>query len=641
VVALGAAPCPALAQQTAAFGPPAVLDGPDPAIEGLGGVAVARDGTGGLVYRKDVGGVSHVFVSQLLYGTFRAPVQVDASLQGASTEPVIGAGPGGLLLVAFINGGQLYVVGSTAVPAQFSAPQALSSDAENPAISVTALGKAYLAFTSLASGGSDVRAAYYYQGVWGVESTSLNANPSDDAGVGTGAPAVIAAGDGVGVVAWGEEGHVYVRRVWGLAPSVNYYQADLPSTGGWTETAAGAPSLSAGGDSSFVDVAFQETFSGGGQEQQRSLIRRLRASQWDQLSFPDGLTTPGTSGSAQGRVSMSELGDGLATAAHTDTNQLWAETLGTNGGAGPVMRIDSLQNFTAPYAVPITNGFASGLIAWQHDPGPLGSPDIRARFFDGTSFGPESVISQPAQGPTDAAAGLFAGADFQVDVALAWVQGAPSQREIVVDQLYQPPGNFKPTQPFFYARTLTPVLTWSAPRELWGPLYEVSVDGVQVRQTSSTSVRVAPLSQGPHSWNVVAVNGAGLTGSMPPAGVFVDTFAPTVSYRLTGKLLSGKELHIKVQYSDAPPGGTPAQGSGVAKVVVNWGDGFKYTITHGKYHRYLRPGRYRLTVTVTDKAGNRTKQTTVLRIKPKSQPSKGKPQPVKGQPQPSQGKHRR
>jgi hypothetical protein len=354
------------------------------------------------------------------------------------------------------------------------------------------------------------------------------------------------------------------------------------------------------------------------------VLRRLRASQWDQLSYPDGLTTPGTSGAGQGRVSMSELGDGLATAARTDTNQLWAENLGTNGGTGPVIRLDTLQNFTAPDAVPITNGFASGLIAWQHDPGPLGSPDIRARFFDGTNFGPETVVSQAAAGPTVAGAGLFAGADFQVDVAIAWVQGAQSQRQIVVDQLYQPPGNFKPLQSFFYARTLTPVLAWNAPRELWGPLYDLSIDGAQIKQMSGTSTRVGPLPQGPHSWSVEAVNGGGLTGTMPTAEVFVDTVAPTVSYKVTGKTEAAKELHIGVRYSDIPPGGTAADGSGVAQVVVNWGDGFKYTITHGKYHRYTRPGRYRVTVIVTDKAGNTTTQSTVLRIKPKPKPRKRK-----------------
>jgi len=77
-------------------------------------MSINRDGTGGLVYLKDVGGVAHVFVSELLNGSFQAPVQVDAGLLGASSQPVIAAGQDGLLLVAFINSGTLYVVGRTA-----------------------------------------------------------------------------------------------------------------------------------------------------------------------------------------------------------------------------------------------------------------------------------------------------------------------------------------------------------------------------------------------------------------------------------------------------------------------------------------------------------------------------------------------
>ncbi len=51
-------------------------------------------------------------------------------------------------------------------------------------------GKAYLAFTANAGAGShDVRAAYYYNGAWSLESAPLDANPSDDAGDGRRSPA--------------------------------------------------------------------------------------------------------------------------------------------------------------------------------------------------------------------------------------------------------------------------------------------------------------------------------------------------------------------------------------------------------------------------------------------------------------------
>jgi hypothetical protein len=624
VVAVGAAACPAAAQQTATFSPARVLDGPSAGIQSLSGMAVARDGTGGLVYVKDAGGVPHVFASQLFNGAFGAPVQVDSSLLGPSSQPVIGAGPGGLLLIAFINGGQLFVVGSASGPASLTAPRSLFTGAANPAIAVTALGKAYLAFTATGASGDDVRAAYYNLGKWGVETTSLNVVPSDDAGTGAGVPAVAASGDGVGIVAWGEGGHVFVRRVWGLAPSVQHFQADPPSLSGWSEVSAGTPSIATAGDSSYVNVAFNELFSSGTQRQARVLLRRLRASSWDSVAAPDGLATPGTESADQPQVSMSELGDGFVTSARTGSNQVWAMTLGQNGSYNQIMRLDSLQNLSPPYAVPIAGGYASGLIAWQHDPGSLGAPDVRARFFNGSSFGPEAVISPPALGPTDAAAGLVAGADFQVDVAIAWVQGAGPQDEIVTDQLYQPPGGFAPTLGFHYVQTTTPLLSWTDPRELWGPQYHVMVDGTEVMQTYAVAARVPALGQGRHTWSVEAVNGAGLTSFTKTATIFIDTLAPIVTFQLGGKPEVGKELHVYVQYSDTPPGGTPAEGSGVKGVTVNWGDGSSDTITHGKFHSYQLPGRYRLTITVTDKAGNTTVRTDQLQIKPKPKPKPGK-----------------
>ena len=142
------------------------------------------------MYLKQVGGVVHVFVSRLLGGVFQAPEEVDASLAGASSQPVIAAGNGGLLLVGFINGGVLYVVDRLAANAPAGPPQPLAGVASNPAISISNFGKAYLAFAVAGPTGNDVRAAYYYAGRWGLESSPLDAVPSDDAGSGTGRPAV-------------------------------------------------------------------------------------------------------------------------------------------------------------------------------------------------------------------------------------------------------------------------------------------------------------------------------------------------------------------------------------------------------------------------------------------------------------------
>ena len=86
------------------------------------------------------------------------------------------------------------------------------------------------------------------------------------------------AGDGVAIVAWGEGGHIYTRRVLGTSPSIVYEQADPSSFGGWSEVSAGDPQISSGGDSSYAAVAFARRFRAAGPSRRGCSINRLQAS---------------------------------------------------------------------------------------------------------------------------------------------------------------------------------------------------------------------------------------------------------------------------------------------------------------------------------------------------------------------------
>ena len=162
-------------------------------------------------------------------------------------------------------------------------------------------------------------------GNWGVEPGSFNVTPADDAGTGTGRPAVAAAGDGVGIVVWGEGGHIYTRRVWGIppsgsGPSIAYEQADIPSLGGWSEVSVSDPVIGSGGDSSYVAVAFNEVFANGSQQQSRVLMRRLRGGIYDILAQSDGLSTPGVEGADDPQIAAGEYGQGFVTSSR-ETSQ--------------------------------------------------------------------------------------------------------------------------------------------------------------------------------------------------------------------------------------------------------------------------------------------------------------------------------
>jgi hypothetical protein len=610
--------------------PPITLDGPGVSISSPNGLSVARDGSGGLTYLKLVGGIAHVFVSPLVGGSFQSPQELDAAFPGGSSQPVIAAGNGGVLVVGFINGGTLYVVNRTSATASFSSPEALAVTAADPSLQMSNLGKGYLAFTVADGAGHDVRAAYYAGGSWSVEPTPLNALAAgDDAGTGSGAPAVAAAGDGVAIVAWGEGGHIYTRRVWATAPSVVDEQADPPGWAGCSGVSVANPAVAAGGDSSYADVAFQETVSCGGAHQDRVLMNRLRGSQYDGAVAADGLSVGGES-ATDPAVVMTEYGPGFVTSEGETSNAVFALELGNNGAPTGVSQLDSAEGATPPDPVPAVAGVFSDLVAWQQDPGTSGPAEIRVRYEPRAStLGPEMIVSSPAQGPTDAAHGLAAGGDGAGDAAIAWVQGTGPATQIAVEQLYQPPGAPAPAKALSYSRTAQPVLSWAPSDARWGPItYTVSVDGTGIGQTGSDAIRVpGPLGDGPHSWGVSAGNPAGLTTPSKPARVFVDTVAPRLSASLSGARRAGAGVTLRLSYRDAPPAGLPpSDASGVAGLTIRWGDGTITRVKRGTrrvLHTYRRSGRYRITIRVTDRAGNQTR--LVRRVKIARASGKGKP----------------
>ena len=97
---------------------------------------------------------------------------------------------------------------------------------------------------------------------------------------------------------WGENGHIYSRRVVKTTPSVVYEQADPPSQDGGQEVSSGDPVVTSGGDSSYAAVAFGEVLSYGGAQQSRVFINRLHGSRYDGIFEGDG-TAPGGEGADQ------------------------------------------------------------------------------------------------------------------------------------------------------------------------------------------------------------------------------------------------------------------------------------------------------------------------------------------------------
>jgi hypothetical protein len=618
----------AIAQPTMV--PPQVIDGPNADIVSLGGMSIARDGTGGIVYVKNVAGAPHVFVARLLGGAFQSPQQVDAGLSGSSSgQPVIAATVGGGLFVAFVEGGELYVTQVDGSAAAWSSPQGLSGGATAPSIAFDGAGLGYLAFTTTAAGGDDVMVDYYDGTEWSAVTSPMNVTPGDQAGTSGAEPEAATAGDGVGIVTWGENGHVYSRRVWADAPSVEVEQLDPPSWSGWTETTADSPSISTGGDSSYAAVVFRETLASGRQTQTRALMTRLVAEQTQPTVAVDGLGTPGAN-AAQPAVAINEYGRGFTTAM-TDSDNVVATQLTTNATPAGTQQVNTDANTATPYATPGLAGLVSTLIAWQETP-LLGQAQIELRFAqDGSTLGPEMLASAPSSGPTQAADGLATGGDNIGDAAVAWVQGSPGALSIDAVQLFQPPHQPTATQKLVYTRDSQPVLDWTPASVDWGPItYSATLDEASIGQTQGTSITVPTvLADGPHAWQVTASNPAALTSTSPSATVFVDTTPPHLRLTLKGKAQVGDTLTARLSYTDpVQPGEPGAQASGIAAVSLKWGDGSptvsKPRLTSAK-HVYKRKHVELITARVTDRAGNITQVTRRITVRPRPVPKHKKP----------------
>lgn len=593
---------------------------PTGALHQLDGLDLAPDGTGGLAFTMDDGGVEHVFVSRLLNGAWGAPERLDADLGAAGTQIAIAAGDGGRLLVVFVNGGSVYADTRASAASGWSRQTLWSGGgASDPSVDLSVNGKGYAVFTAPGAGGHDVRAAYEHDGgPWTVIGPPLDANAGDDAGTGTGRPRVAASADGVAIAVWGEGGHVFARRIWRTNPSV---VAEDALAGlvleGVQAASADLPVLSTQDDDSFTGVAFRATFDlGGGTLRTRAVFRRLRGSKLE-TPYPVDATPFGSGqGSTAPSIATVGTGNGLVVAGDDTTNATSALQLLGDVQPTTLLGMDSLVANSAPgYAVPGAATARKMLVAWQVTPAG-GTPEIHVRYRDGGDFGAEQAFSQPQLGPTDAADGLLAAGDDEGDIAVAYVQSGA----IAVAAVDQPPGRFAAARLAGFQRTARPLLAWTASREAWGRYFRVTIDGALAGLTGARRFRPpAPLAQGAHTWQVTVLDRRGQQYAAPAQTLEVDSVAPFLLARLSGAHQAGVHLKLAVRALDTPTGtATPAPGvptSGVAQILVDWGDRSpRQSILHGARHAYGKAGRYRLRIVVLDRAGNRTTVTALLRI---------------------------
>jgi hypothetical protein len=623
--ALAAAALLSAAPAQAATYPGDVVVGPLSTLKRLGNIDLASDGTGAVSYVVDEGGSDRAYVSRLVNGNWSGPERLDTGLPGASSQPVVSTTDGGRVTVTFANGGNVYAITKPAADRPWEGLQTIwgGGGASDPHVDVSVNRKAYLVFTAPGAGGHDVRVAYSKDaGPWTLIGAPFDANPNADAGVGGARPRIGVSADGVALVVWGESNSVIARRVMGTRPSTVFANANEGlSIEGVGVAGADQPEVGMQDDDSFSGVTFRAIFDLGGVQRSRVVYRRLRGSRFDGPLAADATPFASGQGSVNPHISNGGIGQGIVLGSSDTTNISYAMLMRADLTPGPVVQVDSVMQSVAPtYAIPVMATPLKMLVAWQLTT-PEGATDVRGRFYNGRDFEPEMVLSKPELGPTAAVNGLDAAGDDNGDIAVAYIQQTPSGPAIAVATIDQPPGRFAPRAGRTkWERTDRPTLQWTRSREAWGLSYKVVVDGAEVASTTRTSLRLPnAIAQGAHNWQINAVDKRGQSTSTRVGTVRVDMLAPTARVHVSGARRPGATLRLALRAIDAPPppakGAKPALTSGIARSVLDWGDGSRReNVRFGSRHVYARPGRYNVSVTVLDKAGNRAVVRVPLKL---------------------------
>jgi PKD domain len=564
------------ASARAAWVPPRALDGSNAAVVSLGGVSVAREGTGAVGYVRTDG----AWVARLAFGAWGAPTQIAPA---PATDVKVAAGDGNRLAVAWISGGT--VLASVADGAAFAPPAAVGGPgAENLDIDIGVDGVAYAVWEQA----GDVRAARL-DTTWTPLAAPLDIVPAAQAGTGALRPRVAVDAAGNALVVWGEAGadgttHVYARRLIGTALSAFPREA---------AAAADSADVSTQYDGNFEWVVYRQLVGGV----PHTFARHFLGSTFDPPAELDGGQP-----SDSPRVSIEGGGDGAAVFNAGNVAQSAvlaggpfgafgaAQTLGASGTGATTPDVSTTDEGNVA-AVWVADGLAHG------------------RFLEpGEPYQADTPLANPALGPVNAPGALIAG-DRVGDYAVAFVQGPAGARTLSVAEYDRPPGRPSvPTSPA-YARRARPTLRWAAGLELWGPqTFQVRIDGAVVGSTQAEKfIPPVRLKSGRHTFQIVAVDQAGQATPSRTRSLRVDAQAPTVRVAVSGARRAGGVLRVRVRAKDRG-------GSGLDHVTVAFGDRHSARGTT-LFHAYRRRGRYTLKVSAFDRAGNVGRRTVRIRIR--------------------------
>ena len=615
--------------------PAVTIDGPGGDVVALGGVAMAEDGTGGLVYTKIAGdGRKHIYAVRFVNGRWQAPARIDVGQAFDSSWPTIGAGNDGRLVVTWVHEfgfGTDRLFSSSLDPgaSRFQAPIPIDLNvgeavATYPSLAMNAGGAAYIAYRVLSGTGAqdpnappgyfggEVRVARYNGWLWSALGQTADRNPSAPFATPTAgnSPKIGIDVSGNGIVAFHEPDDDFVDRVWARRIFGSTFGIPLIVS---PQEFAGAP-LRGPADAFSLDVTGfgqgavalrqQPAPQGGALNGPHVFVNLIPESFSDAAGkFGGARLADGTTGRSTGGTPSApsvgatpdgdfELAFGLGPAALTtkggETMVAAPEPLGDGRGAvaaDPVLEVAETQASVAAWAarqsvVGVEESRADGKVAVKGVRAAAGG-SVRDVRIAGSNLG---------------------------DALVAFAQSDQGRVQIAAAAVDAPPQTFAVQVPLKFVRSKKVRLEWDTPRNALSKLrYTVRIGRRTVARSLERSFYRVPtrkLKDGRLAIVVTATDGNQQRAQNLPAVLRLDRRPPRVRASARGK------MRARVRIVD----GTRRRVAGPARSRILWGDGKRSRGT-AVSHKYKRPGLYKVTVVARDRAGNARKTTLRLSVR--------------------------
>jgi hypothetical protein len=627
VLFFAAFPLLAAGRADAVILPAVTIDGPSSEIVGFGGVAMAEDGTGGLVYLKKVDGVSHVFVSRFLGGHWQAPIRVDTNDQYAASWPRIAAADGGQLVVvwatpfATVKERPEYELVSATLGAgasEFEEPVIIDPDigeatGTSPDIAMTPSAQAYVVYRvvepyslipKLEPGdvAEQVRVARYLGRRWALlgavnRDLGVSMRPPTPAN----APQVAIAKNGEGLVVWQEPEIDKVARIWARRLFGNSVDYVLPVTatsvnGKPINEDADAPSVAIsllGG----AYVAYRQTAGpnsplGG----PRIFLNKLPDGESESGAEFKGafVADPNVSRGEEAKLGPPsvDIDEHEDLRLIYDSNGVPQVVEGNDRGLSAALSLgpdfDGLEEPSAS----VMNPSGGGISAWVSRT-PSGTPAVAVREDFPEGAVQTALVDGGSGGPIDE---LAVGRSGLGDGLLAFEQGVLGDAAIVATEASAPPAELILSAPKGWIKPAQASISWAPATSADGPItYTLVLDGHRILSTQNLKATIEPrlLGNGVHQLQLLASDIDGQSTLSSPSTLSIAQTPPSVKIARTH---AGTTLVLRVVDSYA--------GVDAHAVTVSFGDG-AHARGHARFtHRYARAGIYRVVVHVRDNIGN-------------------------------------